>query len=128
MGELRASVKVIDTGVSRRPLSIVEGEGTAHAVLWPENGAHFRSFNLIELAPGARTVDLRHDEESAYYVRAGSGAVRDLDGDAAQDLVEGSMIHIGAGDAYRFEAGTEGLVAIGGTVPVDPGFYSQYLE
>ncbi len=126
--ESRDSVRVIDTGSERRPLGIVRNGGTAHAVLWPDNGAQFRTFNLVELDAGGQTVDLTHEQESAWFIRSGSGTVRDLAGGDAHALVEGSMVHIGAGDGYRLEAGDEGLVAIGGTVPVDPTFYKQYLE
>ncbi len=121
------AVRVIDTALSRAPLSIVKQGGSAHAVLWPGNGAHFRSFNLVELGVDGLTVDLCHDNECAWYIRGGSGVVRDLVSDAAQDIAEGAMLHIGAGDRYRIEAGAEGLVAIGGTVPVDPKFYEEYL-
>lgn len=122
-----STVRVIDTGMCRAPLSMVERGGVAHALLWPGNGAHFRSFNLIELEARGLTLGLRHGEECAWYIRSGYGVVRDLDSDSVLPLFEGSMIHIGAGDRYRIEAGESGLTAIGGTVPADPAFYEAYL-
>ncbi|PZQ48206.1 MAG: hypothetical protein DI556_15410 [Rhodovulum sulfidophilum] len=116
-------VQVLDTAVTRKPLPIVTGEGSAYAVLGPENGATYRTVNILELGSGARTVDLRHRYECVYYIAAGAGLIRDLADGAATDLAEGSMIHIGAEDAYRLEAGQAGMTAIGGTVPADPALY-----
>ncbi|VDC24969.1 hypothetical protein [Pseudogemmobacter humi] len=121
------TVRVIDTTLNRAPLSIVRRGGAAHAVLWPGNGARFRSFNLVELDALGQTVDLRHEKECAWYIQGGSGLIRDLATDEAQELAEGAMLHIGPGDGYRIEAGESGLTAIGGTVPVDPKFYEDYL-
>ena len=121
--ERRETVRVIDSKIGGHPLPIVIGAGSAHAVLWPGNGAHYRTFHLIDLHPGDRTRDLSHASECIYYVERGNGTIRGLDDDTAQDLVEGSMIHIGTGDAYRIEAGDAGMRLIGGTVPVDPAFY-----
>ncbi|MFE3836528.1 hypothetical protein [Pseudogemmobacter sonorensis] len=121
------TVRVIDTGMHRAPLSIVQRGGAAHALLWPGNGAHYRSFNMVELDPRGLTLDLCHGEECAWYIQGGEGVVRDVATDVAQPLSEGSMIHIAAGDRYRIEAGAAGLTAIGGTVPVEPAFYEEYL-
>jgi quercetin dioxygenase-like cupin family protein len=118
-----ATVVVIDSKVTRKPLPLVRGAGSAHAILWPGNGAHYRSFNVLDMAPGDTTRDLSHDAECIYYVERGGGAIRDLAEDAAQELVEGSMIHIEPGDRYRLEAGGDGMRLIGGTVPVDPALY-----
>jgi len=123
-----ATVQIIDTRLDRAPLAVVRGTGAAHAVLRGSNGAHFRTFNTIELGAGSSTVDLCHGEECAWYITTGSGAVRDLTDDSVQPLIEGSMIHIGRGDRYRVEAGAEGLSAVWGTVPLDPAFYESYLE
>ena len=122
-GLRQQTVKVIDSKVERKSLPIVVGQGSAYAVLGPANGAHYRTFNLINLQPSDRTCDLSHSSECVYYVEQGGGAIRGLNDGLVQDLVEGSMIHVGAGDAYRIEAGTDGMRLIGGMVPVDPAFY-----
>jgi hypothetical protein len=122
-GKHHETVRVIDSKVGGKLLPIVFGTGSAHAVLWPGNGAHYRSLHLIDLHPGDRTCDLSHASECIYYVERGSGTIRGIDDGTAQDLVEGAMFHIGVGDAYRIEAGPQGMRLIGGTVPVDPAFY-----
>ncbi|SLN70711.1 hypothetical protein [Roseisalinus antarcticus] len=121
-------VTVIDSRFTRKPLPLVRGAGQAFAVLYPENGAEYRTFNVIELTPGDVTRDLSHAEECVYYIESGSGLIRDLSDDAPQDLVEGSMIHIGVGDSYRLEAGDAGMRLIGGCVPVDPALYDLTEE
>lgn len=121
-------VRVIDSSVTEKPLNLVRGTGSSHAVIWPGNGGIYRSFNLIDLDPQDATRDLRHPSEAAYYVAAGSGAVRALDDGTLQALVEGSMIHVGAGEAYRLEAGEAGMRLIGGPVPADPALYDLLAE
>lgn len=118
------TVRVIDSATESIALPLVVGEGMAAAVIWPGMGAIHRSFQTIDLGTKSSTVDLKHAAESAYYVRAGSGAVRDVTSGEAQDLIEGSMIHIASGDVYRFEAGSEGLRLIGGPCPADPKLYA----
>jgi len=119
-------VEVIDSRAVRAPLAIIDGAGQAYAVLWPGNGARYRTFNVIELSAGARTLDLCHAAECVYYVESGAGLIRDLGDNSSQELVEGAMIHIGISDSYRIEAGASGMRLLGGTVPVDPAFY-DYL-
>jgi mannose-6-phosphate isomerase-like protein (cupin superfamily) len=60
-----------------------------------------------------------------YYVIRGDGTVRDPDGGDGQRLVEGSMIHVEPGTAYRFEAGGAGILLLGGPCPADPALYEQ---
>jgi len=123
-----ATVVVIDSNVRRKALPLVLGKGTAHAILWPGNGANYRSFNVLDMAPADVTRDLSHAAECIYYVERGGGAIRDLSDDTLQGLVEGSMVHIEPGDRYRLEAGDEGMRLIGGTVPVDPALYDLVEE
>ncbi|WP_347310748.1 hypothetical protein [Defluviimonas sp. SAOS-178_SWC] len=118
------TVQVIDSALSRHPLPITVGEGCANAILWPGNGACYRTVNIIDLGGGGRTVDLSHAHECVYYIASGSGCVRDLVTNETQELVEGSMIHIGPRDAYRLEGGEIGMKAVGGCVPVDPDLYN----
>lgn len=117
------TVRVIDSTKDCPSLPLVVGEGRAVAVIWPEMGAIYRTFHTIDLGAGARTIDLSHKSESAYYVREGSGAVRDVTTNSESALVEGAMIHIGAGDVYRFEARELGLRLIGGPCPADLSLY-----
>lgn len=104
-------------------LPIVEGDGAARAIVWPGVGATHRSMQRIDLAAGSRTIALRHPMEAVYYVIQGDGAVCDPDDGGAQPLIEGSMIHIEPGTAYRFEAGGSGMLLLGGPCPADPALY-----
>ena len=104
-------------------LPIVEGDGAACAIVWPGVGATHRSMHRIELAAGSHTIALRHPMEAVYYVMRGDGAVRDPDDGGDQRLVEGSMIHVEPGTAYRFEAGGSGMLLLGGPCPADPALY-----
>ncbi len=122
------TVSIIDSKTTRKPLHLVKGAGEAFAVLWPGNGARYRTFNVIKLMTGDMTRDLKHAGECVYYVESGTGLIRDLTDNTAQNLVEGSMIHIGIGDSYRLEAAAGGMSLIGGTVPVDPALYEMTAE
>jgi hypothetical protein len=124
--ELTQTVRVIDSREGCPELAIVVGDGRARALIRPENGAHWRTFNLIELAAGASTVDLRHASDCVYYVDRGRGAVRDLSDDSLIPLTEGAMLHIDKGDGYRFETDDAELTLIGGPCPADPALY-EYL-
>jgi quercetin dioxygenase-like cupin family protein len=121
MKELR-EVRVLDAA-GGPVLPIVEGEGTARAIVWPGIGARHRSLQRITLAPGARTTELRHPMEAVYYVVEGSAAAVDLADGSRQELVEGAMVHVDPGTPYRFEA-VEGTVElVGGPCPPDPALY-----
>lgn len=106
-------------------LAIVDGEGSAHAVIWPGMGATLRSIHRIELAGGARTIALRHPSEAVYYVMAGSGKAVDLDADDTQPLRAGSMAHIDPGTTYVLAAAEEGMSVVGGPSPPDPALYEE---
>lgn len=122
------AVRVIDTALEGLPLPIIEGEGSARAVLWPGNGGRFRSLHLIEIAAGSATCPLTHANDCVYYVIAGAGAIVDRASGAAQTLIEGAMVHIDAGDAYRLEAAAGGLRLVGGPCPPDEAFYALARE
>jgi quercetin dioxygenase-like cupin family protein len=98
-------------------IDLVEGEGSARALVWPGIGAAFRSMHLISLGAGARTRRQRHPDEAVYYVLGGGGSVGD------EQLEEGSMVHVGPRAAYVFEAGADGLELIGGPSPPDSALY-----
>jgi quercetin dioxygenase-like cupin family protein len=105
-------------------LPVLEGAGTARAVIWPGTGATERSLHLIQLGPLSGTVRLEHRAESVYYVLDGSGTVAGDGPAAATSLVPGSMVHVGPGTGYRFRAGPGGLGIFGGPCPHDPTLYA----
>ncbi|HEX5079421.1 MAG TPA: hypothetical protein VFV80_09745 [Geminicoccaceae bacterium] len=123
MKQAPGEVRVLRAADHGPPLPIVEGEGAARPIVWPEIGASFRTMHRIELARGSRTVPLRHAMEAAYYVIRGEGVVRDQDSDQGEELVEGSMIFVEPGTAYAFEAGAAGILLLGGPCPADPALY-----
>lgn len=104
-------------------LAVVESGGTATAVIWPGMGAELRSMFRLSLAGGGSTVRMSHPSDAVYYVISGSGEVSDGDGADLQELVEGSMVHVDAGDSYALRAGPDGLEAVGGPAPADPALY-----
>src|SRR5215472_2134422 len=106
-------------------LPIVEGDGSARAVIWPGTGATKRSVHLIQLAPSSGTVRLQHRTESVYYVLNGSGTVAGDGPAAGARLTPGSMVHVGPGTGYRFAAGAGGLEVFGGPCPCDPASYGE---
>jgi mannose-6-phosphate isomerase-like protein (cupin superfamily) len=118
-----ATVRVIDTASSGAELPIIEENGQARAVLWPGNGARFRSFQLISLLEGGSTRQLSHASDCVYYVIAGEGEIIDLATGEASALVEGSMVHIDAGDSYRLRS-SKGAKLVGGPCPPDPELYA----
>lgn len=117
-------IQVVD--VEQGPaLAIVEGEGRAHAVIWPGVGAELRTIHRIELSAGARTIPLRHPSEAVYYVIEGAGEAADMTENASQPVRAGSMAHVDAGTTYVFVAGEGGLLLVGGPSPADPGLYEE---
>jgi hypothetical protein len=63
--------------------------------------------------------------EAAYYVVRGDGLVRDPDRGSSEPLVEGSMIFVEPGTAYLIEAGSAGMLLLGGPCPADPALYQK---
>jgi mannose-6-phosphate isomerase-like protein (cupin superfamily) len=108
-------------------LPIVEGAGSARAIVWPGTGARLRSMHRIRLEAGAGTVPLTHPSDAVYYVIAGAGSVEEPGGDG-RPLELGSMAHVDAGTTYRFRAGDAGLDLIGGPAPADPALYAHLEE
>jgi quercetin dioxygenase-like cupin family protein len=115
-------IVALDHGPS---LAIVEGDGSAHAVIWPGMGANLRSIHRIELAPGARTIELRHPSEAVYYVIEGSGDALDADAGERQPLRPGAMVHIDPGTTYVLSAGDHGISVVGGPSPPDRALYEE---
>lgn len=102
---------------------MVEGEATAHAIVWPGMGARMRSMHRIRLGAGASTIELRHEGEAVYAVLDGDGGVHDGDDGTVQQIGSGSMVHVEPGTAYRLVAGPGGLDLVGGPCPADPALY-----
>lgn len=120
------TIRVVDSGAGCPSLPIVIGKGAAKAVMWPGNGALYRTFQVIDLQPGDRTIDLCHPSDSAYYIAAGRGNIIDVATGKAQPLSEGAMLHIDRGDNYRFESAADsGMRLIGGPCPADPALYAH---
>jgi mannose-6-phosphate isomerase-like protein (cupin superfamily) len=120
-----AKIRVIDSAADWPEIPILDGEGNAKVVMWPGNGAVVRSFHLISMKEGTSTTPLRHGSDCVYYIIEGAGAVVDLVTGKRSPLIEGSMIHIDAGDQYRLTATAGGLRVIGGPCPPDETLYSQ---
>jgi quercetin dioxygenase-like cupin family protein len=126
MSGAHGEVQVLRGAEPGPSLPLVENGGSASAIVWPGTGATLRSMHRIELSGGGRTVTLRHPMEAVYYVVSGQGTVQDpAEGSDDQPLVEGSMVHIEPGTAYRFRAGDNGMLLIGGPCPADPALYPQ---
>jgi quercetin dioxygenase-like cupin family protein len=123
--EDRRQVRVLDSGPSCPSVPMIDGAGTARAVVWPGVGAEARSMVRLQLQAGARTSELRHPMEAVYYVVAGSGRTIDAGSKAEAALIEGSMIHIEPGTPYRIAAGPEGIELVGGPCPADPALFAD---
>ena len=123
-----SAVRVIDASAEGLNLPIVEGKGSARAVLWSENGARFRSMHLLDLCGGDKTVVLSHASDCVYYVTAGSGHIVGEGKGPRLPLIEGAMTHIDAGDRYRIEADESGLHLLGGPCPPDAADYATLRE
>ena len=113
-------VVVLDASAGA-PLELGDGAGESHAVVGPHMGAEHRTMAVLRLPAGAASVVLRHPGEAVWYVAAGDGLARPEAGEELE-LDEGTMVHVEAGAAYRFEAGTAGLSLLGGPSPPDPEF------
>ena len=106
-------------------LPLIEGAGSARAVVWSGTGARMRAMHLIELVAGAGTVAQTHPGEAVYAVIDGSGRVHDDAESGEQPVETGSMIHIDGGTPYRLVAGDDGLRLVGGPAPVDDALYAH---
>jgi quercetin dioxygenase-like cupin family protein len=120
-------IAVLD-GAEGPELALVEGEGSARAIVWPGSGARLRSLQRIALGAGARTIELRHPSEAVYYVVAGGGWVAEGPGGERQDLVAGSMFHVDPGTPYLAPAGADGMDLVGGPSPADDSLYEGARE
>jgi quercetin dioxygenase-like cupin family protein len=125
---VQQTVRVIDSSRNCPDIPIVIGPGNAKAVIWPGSGAQHRSMHLVSLSQGSKTIPLSHASDSVYYVMSGAGTVSDVTSGDVMELSEGSMVHIDAGDTYRFEATGTGMKLVGGPCPADPSLYAALPE
>lgn len=116
-------VRVLNADDACPPLPIIDGEGSARAVVWPGTGARHRSMHIVSLPAHGSTIALRHPMEAVYYVVHGSGFVVDTDDGTESPLVEGSMVHVEPGTGYRLRAADTALEVLGGPCPPDPQLY-----
>jgi hypothetical protein len=116
------AVRVIKRGTGRA-LPLVEGPGSAMALVWPGMGARHRSLHHFDLEPGSGTVVQQHEGEAVYGVLVGAASIIDVTTDAAADLPTGAMVHLDARTRYRFVAGADGAVIVGGPCPPDDRLY-----
>jgi mannose-6-phosphate isomerase-like protein (cupin superfamily) len=122
---LANSARVVDSATGCPEIPIIIGPGNARVVMWPGNNAQFRSFQIITLERGARTIRLHHGSDAVYYVMSGAGSIVDLASSEVFPLGEGAMVHIDAGDAYQFMAKDDQDVKIlGGPCPADESLYA----
>lgn len=107
------------------PLTLVEGDGEAVALLWPGVGSTQRALHRLSLAPGSRTiVQLHPQSEAVYFVVSGSGTVVDEDEGSSDELVARKVVFVTPGTRYRFVARTD-LVLVGGPCPAEPSLYQR---
>lgn len=122
---LTHTVRVIDSNAACPELPLIEGKGYAKVVLWPGNGAKFRSIQVLSFEGGDQTIELSHSTDCVYGVVRGEGMIVDLADSSTQQVSEGNMLHIDATDRYRLIAGQDGMVVVGGPCPPDPALYQS---
>jgi hypothetical protein len=120
---LANTARVVDSAAGCPEIPIIIGPGNARVVMWPGNNAQFRTFQIITLERGARTIRLHHGSDAVYYVMSGAGSIVDLASSEVFPLVEGSMVHIDAGDAYQFMP-SDDMKILGGPCPADESLYA----
>jgi mannose-6-phosphate isomerase-like protein (cupin superfamily) len=122
-------IRVLDTAGDLPELPIVEGKGAAKVVMWPGNGARFRSFHHITLHEGASTIAQSHPSDCVYYTIQGVGSVTDVKTERSFPVEEGAMLHIDAGDTYRIVADKgASLTVLGGPCPPDEALYNTLKQ
>ena len=125
MAEKLNRVSVFGVEEDSPELAIVDGEGSARAILWPGVGAEIRSMHRISLGAGAQTKEMNHPMETVYYIIEGSGIVSDPSASTDEPLIEGSMIFVEPNTPYVIRADNGGIEIMGGPCPPDPALYAH---
>lgn len=120
-------VQIIEADGTCPALPLVEGEGSAQAVIWPGVGAQLRSMHLIDLRPGARTIEQRHPMEAVYYVVEGSARAVDTSDGSSYRVSQGVMIFVEPDTPYEIHADDGVVRLVGGPCPPDPALYRQLV-
>lgn len=105
------------------PLDIVERNGEAVALAWPETGSLFRAMHRIELTRDGRTKRLRHPGEAVYVLATGVASVERPDGEIAS-VEAPAVLFVPAETDYVLASGT-GATFFGGPCPPDPALYAD---
>lgn len=119
------SVQVVDVDDSCPLLPLVEGRGSARAVIWPGVGAKQRSMHLFSLAEEASTVQMTHASEATYYVIDGAALATDASDGSVQEAETGAMIFIEPYTPYSIAARNGAVRFVGGPCPPDPALYER---
>jgi mannose-6-phosphate isomerase-like protein (cupin superfamily) len=122
--DLGREIRILD-GSDGPELPIVDGAGTARAIVWPGTGARSRSLHHLWLDGGSRTVELVHPSDAVYYVIEGGGTVLEASAQEGRELRAGSMFHVDAGTAYAVRAADGGIELVGGPAPADDALYAH---
>lgn len=117
-----AALRVVKHGTGQE-LGLIDGAGSARAIVWPGMGAQYRTMHHITLGPHASTVDQEHPGEAVYAILDGTAAIRDLVAGETETLTTGAMVHLDAHTRYSFSAGEHGAVILGGPCPPDAALY-----
>jgi mannose-6-phosphate isomerase-like protein (cupin superfamily) len=128
MGQALGVTIVGRSDAGSRLLDLVQGEGTAEALVWPGMGARHRSMHRFSLGAGARTAPQTHDGEAVYYVIDGAASILDIATGERADLAAGAMVHVDPGTTYRFESTLAPTVLVGGPCPPDPAVYNAWAD
>ena len=116
-------VQVVDVDDACPDLPLVEGTGSALAVIWPGVGARQRSMHLFSLDAEARTVQMEHPSEATYYVIEGAAVAADSSDGSVQQADTGAMIFIEPHTPYSIAAHEGPVRFVGGPCPPDPALY-----
>lgn len=119
-----AALRVVKRGTGRE-LGLINGVGSARAIVWPGMGARYRTMHHLTLGPRASTVDQEHPGEAVYTVLDGTATVSDRAGGETETLIAGAMVHLEPHTRYSFDAGENGAVILGGPCPPDVDLYGS---
>lgn len=116
------ALRVVQHGTGRE-LGLIEGIGSARAIVWPGMGAQYRTMHHLTLGPYAGTLSQEHSGEAVYAVLAGTATISDLSTGETETLTAGAMVHLDPHTRYRFNTGAHGVVILGGPCPPDAALY-----